>query len=85
MRECLYSFFDEWRNSREGITRRDLSRYQLQRGDKSTYKKAVRTMHQDKKNGKLKIVDLGNENSPDDLRPVHTDLHNRPPNSIAAP
>ena len=64
------------------ITRRDVSRYQFRLGDKTT-RKAVQTKHQDKKSGKLRVVDLGNEDSPDGLPPVHTDRHIYPNKSAA--
>ncbi|SED12498.1 hypothetical protein SAMN05216178_6334 [Pseudomonas saponiphila] len=64
------------------ITRRDVSRYQFRLGDRSTHK-AVQTKHQDKKSGKLQVVDLGNEDSPDGLPPVHTDRHIYPNKSAA--
>ncbi|QIH07176.1 MULTISPECIES: contractile injection system protein, VgrG/Pvc8 family [unclassified Pseudomonas] len=64
------------------ITRRDVSRYQFRFGDRSTHK-AVQTKHQDKKNGKLRVVDLGNDDSPDGLPPVHTDRHIYPNKSAA--
>lgn len=46
-----------------------MSRYQFHLGGKSTHK-VVQTKHQDKKSGKLRVVDLGNEDSPDGLPPV---------------
>lgn len=64
------------------ITRRDVSRYQFRLGDRSTHK-AVQTKHQNKKNGKLQVVDLGNEDSPTGLPPVHTDRHIYPNKSAA--
>ncbi len=64
------------------ITRRDVSRYQFRLGDRSTHK-AVQTKHQDKKSGKLRVVDLGNDDSPDGLPPVHTDRHIYPNKSAA--
>ncbi len=70
-----------WRRPISG-TRRDVSCYQFRLGDKST-QKAVQTKHQDKKSGKLRVVDLGNEDSPDGLPPVHTDRHIYPNKSAA--
>lgn len=64
------------------ITRRDVSRYQFRLGDRSTHK-AVQTKHQDKKSGKLRVVDLGNDDAPDGLPPVHTDRHIYPNKSAA--
>ncbi|MGZ0703326.1 phage late control D family protein [Pseudomonas piscis] len=64
------------------ITRRDVSRYQFRLGDRSTHK-AVQTKHQDKKSGKLHVVDLSNDDSPDGLPPVHTDRHIYPNKSAA--
>ncbi|MBC2658499.1 late control protein [Pseudomonas sp. MSSRFD41] len=64
------------------ITRRDVSRYQFRLGDRSTHK-AVQTKHQDKKSGKLRVVDLSNDDSPDGLPPVHTDRHIYPNKSAA--
>jgi len=64
------------------VHRRDVSRYQFRLGDKSTHK-AVQTKHQDKKSGKLQVVDLANDESPDGLPPVHTDRHIYPNKSAA--
>jgi phage protein D len=64
------------------ISRHDVSRYQFRLGDKSTHK-AVQTKHQDKKSGTLQVVDLGNDEAPDGLPPVHTDRHIYPNKSAA--
>lgn len=64
------------------IKRSDVSRWQFRLGDKTTHK-AVQTKHQDKKSGKLQVVDLGNDESPDGLPPVHTDRHIYPNKSAA--
>ncbi|UVJ45554.1 contractile injection system protein, VgrG/Pvc8 family [Pseudomonas sp. LS1212] len=64
------------------ITRQDVSRYQFRLGDKTTHK-AVQAKHQDKKTGALKVVELGNDESPDGLPPVHTDRHIYPNKSAA--
>ena len=56
--------------------------YQFRLGDKSTHK-AVQTKHQDKKSGRLKVVDLANDESPDGLPSVHTDRHIYPNKSAA--
>lgn len=64
------------------LTRADLSRYQFRLGDRNT-QKAVRTKHQDKKTGALKVVELGNDESPDGLPAVHTDRHIYPNKSAA--
>lgn len=64
------------------IKRSDVSRWQFRFSDKTTHK-AVQTKHQDKKSGKLQVVDLGNDESPDGLPPVHTDRHIYPNKSAA--
>ncbi|KJK17173.1 phage late control D family protein [Pseudomonas sp. 2(2015)] len=64
------------------LGRADVSRYQFRLGDNGT-KKAVQTKHQDKKTGALKVIDLGNDESPDSLPPVHTDRHIYPNKSAA--
>ncbi|GGU68759.1 phage late control protein [Pseudomonas laurentiana] len=64
------------------IKRSDVSRWQFRFSDKTTHK-AVQTKHQDKKTGKLQVVDLGNDESPDGLPPVHTDRHIYPNKSAA--
>lgn len=64
------------------ITPKDVSRKQFRLGDHSTHK-AVATKHQDKKTGKLVVVNLDNEDAPDGLPPVHTDRHIHP-NKTAA-
>jgi phage protein D len=64
------------------ITRRDVSRWQFRLGDRTTHK-AVSTKHQDKKTGKMTVVTLDNEDSPDGLPPIHTDRHIYP-NKTAA-
>jgi phage protein D len=64
------------------ITRRDVSRWQFRFGDRNVHK-AVATKHQDKKNGKLVVVSLDNEDVPDGLPAVHTDRHIYP-NKTAA-
>ncbi|WP_110968336.1 phage late control D family protein [Pseudomonas huaxiensis] len=64
------------------ITRKDVSRWQLRLGDKTTHK-AVKTKHQDKKTGELKVIDLANEDAPTTLPPVHTDRHVYPNKSAA--
>lgn len=43
--------------------------------------KAVATKHQDKKNGKLVVVSLDNDDVPDGLPAVHTDRHIYPNNT----
>ncbi|MCU1722443.1 phage late control D family protein [Pseudomonas sp. 5P_5.1_Bac1] len=60
----------------------DVSRYQFRLGDKTTHK-AVKTKHQDKKTGELKVVNLANDDAPTTLPPVHTDRHVYP-NKTAA-
>ncbi len=64
------------------LTRQDVSRYQFRLGDKSTHK-AVQAKHQDKKTGALQVVELGNDDAPDGLPPVHTDRHIYPNKSAA--
>lgn len=64
------------------LKRADLSRYQFRLGDRNT-QKAVRTKHQDKKTGALKVVELDNDDLPDGLPAVHTDRHIYPNKSAA--
>lgn len=64
------------------INRADVSRFQFRLGDKST-QKAVQTKHQDKKTGKLQVVELGNDEAPAGLPPVHTDRHIYPNRTAA--
>lgn len=64
------------------LRRSDLSRYQFRLGDRNT-QKAVRTKHQDKKSGALKVVELDNDDLPNGLPAVHTDRHIYPNKSAA--
>ncbi|WP_458129491.1 phage late control D family protein [Pseudomonas sp. Z2-11] len=64
------------------LRRADLSRYQFRLGDRNT-QKAVRTKHQDKKSGALKVVELDNDDLPNSLPAVHTDRHIYPNKSAA--
>jgi len=64
------------------IRRPDVSRFQFRLGDRNTHK-AVSAKHQDKKTGKLAVVTLNNDESPDGLPPVHTDRHIYPNKSAA--
>lgn len=64
------------------LTRADVSRYSFRLGDRGT-QQAVKTKHQDPKTGVLKVVELGNDESPDGLPAVHTDRHIYPNESAA--
>jgi phage protein D len=64
------------------LRRADLSRYQFRLGDRNT-QKAVRTKHQDKRSGALKVVELDNDDLPNGLPAVHTDRHIYPNKSAA--
>ncbi|RBJ84742.1 late control protein [Pseudomonas sp. MWU12-2534b] len=64
------------------LSRRDVSRYQFRLSDSSTHK-AVQTRHQDPKSGTLKVIDLGNSDSPASVPAVHTDRHLYPNKSAA--
>ncbi|MBH3307930.1 late control protein [Pseudomonas mosselii] len=64
------------------IRREDVSRWTFRQGDRSA-QKAVKTQHQDPKDGKLKVVELENDDAPDGLPAVHTDRHIYP-NKTAA-
>ncbi|AGL83038.1 phage late control D family protein [Pseudomonas protegens] len=64
------------------LGRGDVSRYQFRLSDGSTHK-AVQTRHQDPRSGKLRVIDLGNDGSPDDSPAVHTDRHLYPNQSAA--
>ncbi|OXR36792.1 late control protein [Pseudomonas jessenii] len=64
------------------LTRSDVSRWQFRLGDRNAHK-TVATKHQDKKNGKLVVVSLDNDDVPDGLPAVHTDRHIYP-NKTAA-
>lgn len=59
------------------LGRSDVSRWQIRLADKGTHK-AVQTRHQDLKTGRLKVIELGNDASPEGLQPVYTDRHNYP-------
>ncbi|RXT67476.1 late control protein, partial [Pseudomonas syringae] len=50
--------------------------------DKTT-QKSVQAKHLDKKTGKLQVVELSNDQSPNGLPPVHTDRHIHPNKSAA--
>lgn len=64
------------------LTRPDVSRYLFRLGDRGA-QKAVKTKHQDKSTGELKVVELGNDEAPDGLPGVHTDRHIYPNKSAA--
>lgn len=64
------------------INKTDVVRYQFRLGERTT-QKSVKTQHQDKKTGALKVVELDNDESPDGLPAVHTDRHIYP-NKTAA-
>ena len=64
------------------IQRSDVNRYSFRLGDRTT-QKAVKTQHQDKKTGALKVVELGNDEAPEGLPAVHTDRHIYPDKGAA--
>lgn len=64
------------------ITPADVSRWQFKLGDRSA-QKAVKTQHQDKKSGKLVVVELANDEAPSNLPAVHTDRHIYPDKTAA--
>ncbi len=64
------------------IQRSDVNRYSFRLGDR-TAQKAVKTQHQDKKTGALKVVELGNDEAPEGLPAVHTDRHIYPDKGAA--
>lgn len=64
------------------IRRQDVARYSFRLGDRSA-QKAVKTKHQDKKTGALKIVELGNDDAPVGIPAVHTDRHVYPDQKAA--
>jgi phage protein D len=64
------------------LARSDLSRWQFSLGDRNSHK-AVATKHQDKKNGKLAVVTIDNDDAPDGLPAVHTDRHIYPDKGAA--
>lgn len=65
------------------INRTDVSRWQFRLGDRSA-QKAVKTQHQDKGDGKLKVVELTNEDADANGLPgVHTDRHIYPDKGAA--
>lgn len=64
------------------VTRPDVSRYSFRLGDRSA-QKAVKTQHQDKKSGVLKVVELSNDEAPEGLPAVHTDRHIYPDKTAA--
>ncbi len=64
------------------IQRSDVNRYGFRLGDRTT-QKAVKTQHQDKKTGALRVVELGNDEAPEGLPAVHTDRHIYPDKGAA--
>jgi len=64
------------------LNRTDVVRYSFRLGDRTT-QKAVKTQHQDKKSGVLKVVELENGEAPEGLPAVHTDRHIYPDESAA--
>lgn len=64
------------------IQRSDVNRYSFRLGDRTT-QRAVKTQHQDKKTGALKVVELGNDEAPEGLPAVHTDRHIYPDKGAA--
>lgn len=64
------------------LTKSDLSRWQFSLGDRNSHK-AVAAKHQNKKDGKLSVVTVDNDDAPDGLPAVHTDRHIYP-NKTAA-
>ena len=64
------------------IKKSDVSRWQFRFADRTT-QKAVKTRYQDKKSGELITLELGNDEAPDGLPPVHTDRHIHPNKSAA--
>ncbi|WP_286928326.1 phage late control D family protein [Pseudomonas sp. UBA7721] len=64
------------------IQRSDVNRYSFRLGDRTT-QKAVKTQHQDKKTGALRVVELGNDEAPEGLPAVHTDRHIYPDKGAA--
>lgn len=64
------------------IQRSDVNRYSFRLGDRTT-QKAVKTQHQDKKTGALRVVELGNDEAPESLPAVHTDRHIYPDKGAA--
>ncbi|WP_028694327.1 phage late control D family protein [Pseudomonas cremoricolorata] len=64
------------------LNKTDVTRYQFRLGDRTTQKQ-VKTQHQDKKSGVLKVVEVDNGDVPTGLPAVHTDRHIYP-NKTAA-
>ncbi|KPY69078.1 Phage late control protein D protein [Pseudomonas syringae pv. syringae] len=64
------------------IRRHEVARWQFRFSDKTT-QKAVQTKHLGKKTGKLQVVELSNDQSPNGLPPFHTDRHIHPNKSAA--
>ena len=64
------------------IKKSDVSRWQFRFADRTT-QKAVKTRYQDKKNGELVTLELGNDDAPEGMPPVHTDRHIHPNKSAA--
>jgi phage protein D len=64
------------------ITKSDVSRWQFRFADRAT-QKAVKTRYQNKKSGELVTLELGNDNVPEGMPPVHTDRHIHPNKSAA--
>ncbi|MCS7692337.1 phage late control D family protein [Pseudomonas aeruginosa] len=64
------------------LTRPEITRFQFRFSDRAT-QKAVKAAYQDKKTGKLEVVELANAEAPAGLPPVHTDRHIHPNKSAA--
>ncbi len=64
------------------LTRSDLSRWQFSLGDRNSHN-VVATKHQNKKDGKLAVITVNNDDAPAGLPAVHTDRHIYP-NKTAA-
>lgn len=64
------------------LNRSDVNRYSFRLGDRGA-QKGVKTQHQDKKTGVLKVVELSNDEAPEGLPAVHTDRHIYPDKTAA--
>ncbi|MED5608476.1 contractile injection system protein, VgrG/Pvc8 family [Pseudomonas sp. JH-2] len=64
------------------ISRSDVSRFQFRLDDRAVHS-SVKSKYQDAASGSLVVVELGNDDAPSGLPPIHTDRHIHPNKSAA--
>jgi len=64
------------------INRSDVSRFQFRLDDRAVHS-SVKSKYQDAASGSLVVVELGNDDAPSGLPPIHTDRHIHPNKSAA--